>query len=287
MDVAVSLCDALIYSHGFFDTTSKEFIPHGNLSPDFIQISPDGDISIADMGIGDIVKYTYDGSYLIENKNNLFLHPDVKLGKKYQRRHEIYSLGKLILSMLVGYSNFLAYNGDMTMLKRIKNGGNFADINRLGKIIKRLISKRYIPAQDVREMLISYIREEGIRLRKETAAQVVRELSIGSHNFTSKSTKIQSTPAVTHKAMRSAINECITSNEIQADKIRVTESDSFSKTAAGTYPERNANEIERFSEVLGNDPDYSVAFFRLLKSVNHFDQSTIHPFTNLLKREGI
>lgn len=95
--------------------STSSFMPHGNICTDNVFITFDGRILMIDSGYADLVRFRYDGISIIPNTFTIFSHEDVKKGKCWKKRYEIYSLGLLLLCMLIGYNHFMGfYNQDDT-----------------------------------------------------------------------------------------------------------------------------------------------------------------------------
>ena len=110
-------------------------MPHGNICPDNIFITFDGRILMIDSGFADLVRFRYDGVSIIPNTFSIFSHEDIKKGKRWKKRYEIYSLGLLLLCMLIGYNHFMGfYNQDDT--HKLESPSRFfpsipSDLNRI------------------------------------------------------------------------------------------------------------------------------------------------------------
>jgi serine/threonine protein kinase len=102
-----SLCEAMGYTHEMSSRDGKnDFVPHGNICPDNIFITFDGNVFLVDTGIADIVKYRYNGNGIVTNDITLFAHPDILQGADWNRKYELYSLGVLLLCMSIGNDSF-------------------------------------------------------------------------------------------------------------------------------------------------------------------------------------
>jgi hypothetical protein len=104
--IMIGICSGLSYVHDFFGTDQKDFLPHGNIHPDNIIISFNGDIYLTDSGFGDIVKYRYDGEVLKRNERSIFTHPDIiKNTTHLKKSHELYSVGVLFYYLISGFKS--------------------------------------------------------------------------------------------------------------------------------------------------------------------------------------
>jgi hypothetical protein len=107
LHVIFSLCSALEFIHETVcGTRDKEGILHGNICPDNILISYDGDIFLMDTGISDIITHRYTGTMLVKNTETIYHHPEARFGSPLKPSHELYSLSLLFLSLLVGKKHF-------------------------------------------------------------------------------------------------------------------------------------------------------------------------------------
>lgn len=186
-----SLCDTLEYLH---HDNSAKFIPHGNICPDNVFITFSGEVLLIDTAIADLVTHRYDGTVLIPNNKNLFHHEDVINGKEWKKRHEIYSIGLMLLCTLIGYNHFMGfYNQNDT--HKISSPSRFfpsipADINRI--IVRAIGNKpfgRYSKYSSIREFnneLISFASRTGIRFDKEITAITIYSLFSDSKEIPSQ-----------------------------------------------------------------------------------------------------
>lgn len=112
LHIISGISETIEYLHKHSPST---LIPHGNICPDNIFITFDGKILLVDSGFADLVRFRYDGVSIVPNTHTIFSHEDVKKGKSWKKRYEIYSLGLLLLCMLIGYNHFMGfYNQDDT-----------------------------------------------------------------------------------------------------------------------------------------------------------------------------
>lgn len=138
-----SVCDVLEYTHQV-QTGKSGFIPHGNICPDQVLISFDGNVLLTDTGIADLITYHYNGMGIIRNELSVFSHPDLFKRKDWKKRYELYSLGVLLLCLVNGYDEFIL------KLDQLRNtSGNsllsafpHMDI-AISKIISSLIDEKY------------------------------------------------------------------------------------------------------------------------------------------------
>lgn len=180
-----NLCEVFEYLH---DGRSEDYIPHGNICPDNVFITFDGDVLLIDTGIADLVTHRYDGISIISNQQTSFTHEDVFKGKGWKKRHEIYSLGLLLLCMLIGYNHFMGFcNQDGT--HKLDSPSRFfpsipADLNR---IIVRAIGNKsfgyYARYSNIREFsndLLNFSISQGIGFNKDTTAITIYALFFDS-----------------------------------------------------------------------------------------------------------
>jgi hypothetical protein len=132
LHILSSISETVEYLHKH---SSSSFMPHGNICPDNIFITFDGRILMIDSGFADLVRFRYDGVSIIPNTFSIFSHEDIKKGKRWKKRYEIYSLGLLLLCMLIGYNHFMGfYNQDDT--HKLESPSRFfpsipSDLNRI------------------------------------------------------------------------------------------------------------------------------------------------------------
>lgn len=119
------------------------FMPHGNICPDNVLITFNGRILLIDSGFADLVRFRYDGNSIIPNTHTIFSHQDIKKGKCWKKHYEIYSLGLLLLCMLIGYNHFLFFYNQQDAHKLDSPSHFFPSIpSELNKIIVRCIANK-------------------------------------------------------------------------------------------------------------------------------------------------
>lgn len=107
--IICSICDALEYTQNFnLAGSENEYIPHGNICPDNILISYNGDVLLVNTGFADAVLYRFNGKNLLKNEHTVFSHPDVCNGKPWEKKYEFYSVGMLLFCMLAGIDKFIS-----------------------------------------------------------------------------------------------------------------------------------------------------------------------------------
>lgn len=150
-----SVSETIEYLH---KQSTTNFMPHGNICPDNIFISFNGEVLMTDTGIADLVKFRYDGISIIPNNHTVFIHDDIKRGKCWKKRYEIFSLGLLLLCMLIGYNHFLGFYNQNDTHKLESPSRFFPSIPaQLNKIIVRSIGNksfgRYARYGSIREFI--------------------------------------------------------------------------------------------------------------------------------------
>lgn len=155
LHILSSISETIEYLHKH---SPSAFMPHGNICPDNVFITFDGKILMIDSGFADLVRFRYDGISIVPNSYTIFSHEDLKKGKNWKKRYEIYSLGLLLLCMLIGYNHFMGfYNQDDT--HKLESPSRFfpsipSDLN---KIIVRCIGNktfgRHARYGDIREFI--------------------------------------------------------------------------------------------------------------------------------------
>jgi hypothetical protein len=119
------------------------FIPHGNICTDNVYITFDGRILMVDSGFADLVRFRYDGISIIPNNFTIFSHADIKKGKRWKKRYEIYSLGLVLFCMLIGYNHFIGFYNQDDIHKLEFTSHFFPSIpSELNRIIARCIGNK-------------------------------------------------------------------------------------------------------------------------------------------------
>ncbi|HEX3019642.1 MAG TPA: protein kinase [Chitinispirillaceae bacterium] len=168
------ICDILEYTHRF-QIEKCAFLPHGNLCPDQVLISFDGTVYLTDTGIADLVTYRYDGVGLVKNEFSIFNHTDIHHGKACRKRHELYSLGILLLCMLTGNDDFLLCMDKLSRGKGDSLSSAFSSVEAgVSRVIASLIGEKFpgVPGtfnsiEEVIECINIYKQVNGFKNSKE------------------------------------------------------------------------------------------------------------------------
>lgn len=188
LHIISSISETIEYLH---NQPVADFVPHGNICPDNILITFSGEILMIDTGIADLVTFRYDGVSMIPNTHTIFSHEDIAQGKEWKKRHEIHSLGLLLLCMLIGYNHFMVfYNQGET--HKIESPSQFfpsipAELNRI--IVKAIGNKpfgryaRYSSIQEFISDLHSYSSLCNISFSRDITATTIFALFFDSEQI--------------------------------------------------------------------------------------------------------
>jgi len=105
--IAARVCDALTYMH-------EQEIIHRDLKPQNVMMCQDGTIRIFDFGIAKSIgrRFTFAG-FTPNVGTPEYMAPEQVLGKRGDRRTDVYSLGVMLYEMLVGERPFVDPRGDV------------------------------------------------------------------------------------------------------------------------------------------------------------------------------
>lgn len=188
LHILSGISEAIEYLH---KQSPSNFIPHGNICPDNVYITFDGRILMIDSGFADLVRFRYDGFSIVPNNFTIFSHADIKKGKRWKKRYEIYSLGLLLLSMLIGYSHFMGFYNQNDTHKLEFPSRYFPSIpSELNRIITRSIGNktfgrnaRYGDIQEFISDLIEITASCNIRYDQDITAITVFSLFFNSEQI--------------------------------------------------------------------------------------------------------
>jgi len=118
LDIAVQCCRGLAAAH-------REGVVHGDIKPDNIMVSADGNVKILDFGVASMTEaINEDTATQTELASGAggpsggtvpFMAPEVLLGNEFDHRADIFSLGVTFYSMLTGAHPFAANTGAGTI----------------------------------------------------------------------------------------------------------------------------------------------------------------------------
>lgn len=113
VDIMVKVLDALEYAHA-------AGIVHGDLRPQDIIVSPDGEVRITDFGFADALRSSTDIAEKLSMRSVKYQAPELTEGGAFNPANDIYSFGAIFYEMLTGRPAFDGANTIAIAVKKVK-----------------------------------------------------------------------------------------------------------------------------------------------------------------------
>lgn len=185
MHVIMSLCNSLETIHDFYGSKKdRDILFHGSICPDNVYITFDGDVFFTDSGIADLLKYRFTGEKIVENGRTIYHHPDVLMGSRVRRHHEIYSMGILLFRMFIEENSFVKFfKGDGS--RNLKHVKKF--IPSIPAVMEQIIDRatrfrgltkfaKYEQITDVYNDLLDYVITSSVKYDKTITSLILYSL---------------------------------------------------------------------------------------------------------------
>jgi len=118
-------------------------IKHGFVSPKSVKISFEGDVKLYDFALSPFIAGLAKSNPKLKDNFKTFIHPDVLSGQKSGEKHDIFSIGSIIFSLLTG-KNFVNSNDFPDIEKKINEAvlstSSFGD-EPIPDDIKKILTK--------------------------------------------------------------------------------------------------------------------------------------------------
>ncbi len=112
VDIACSVLDALSYAHSLD-------IVHGDLRPQDILVTADGDIKVTDFGLAEAIRKSSTVKQRYGMRSVYYQAPELAAGNVADKRADVYSVGAILYEMLTGVVPFPGDTAVSVVLKQV------------------------------------------------------------------------------------------------------------------------------------------------------------------------